>query len=936
VLQFENSGLRVTITSLQPLLVERGAIKSAFDEVADGGDAGKEATRAALLERLKELYAKGLNRAEGLLAAEGKGSLCARRLSDLQDDLIRAIHAFGALRMFPPKGGGDLEMAVIAVGGYGRGTLAPGSDIDLLFVAPGNPGGRFRKIVEYTLYLLWDIGFKVGHATRSISECVQLSKSDMTIRTAVLEARLITGDAALFDEMVTRFDAEVISGSAAEFVAAKLAERDARHEKQGSSRYLVEPNIKESKGGLRDLQALFWIGKYVYRTRSTDDLVKAGVFSQRELKRFTRAEDFLWTIRCNLHFLTGRAEERLSFDLQQPMAQRLGYTDHPGLADVERFMKHYFLVAKDVGDLTRIFSAELEEDQVKRTPALNRFFGGRRKQKALKGSDEFILDHDRINLAGGDVFDRDPVNLLRIFSVADQSGIAFHPEATHEISRRLPLVNANLRKNKEANRLFLSVLTSRLQPETTLRVMNETGALGRFMPEFGKIVAMMQFNMYHHYTVDEHLLRAVGELSRIERGDLEEEHPLAAKIFPEILDREVLYVAVFLHDIAKGRPEDHSIAGAAVARRLCPRLGLSKGQVETVAWLIEHHLKMSDFAQRRDLQDPKTIQDFVAFVPDVHHLRLLLLLTIVDIRAVGPGVWNGWKGQLLRTLYWEAEPFLTGGHSQESRETRVAEARAELIESLEGWPQPDRERYAARHYPGYLLRVDLPHKLRQAESIRQLDKSGDRFSADVILLPFQAVTEITIIAPDHPRLLAVLAGACAASGANIVDAQIFTTVDGFAVDTVFVSRGFEQDDDEKRRADRICTTIEEALAGLTSLPERVAVGGGRRHRYKPFRIEPRIRVDNSWSNKYTAIEASGLDRTGLLYDLTRSLSELNLNIGSAHITTYGERAVDVFYVTDLTGDKIVGPGRQESIKARLAKVFGETTGAKSADKRVAV
>ena len=926
----------MTTNSLQPPLVERNAINSAFDEIAAGGEAGKEAVRAALLERLKGIYAGGRARAEELLAADGNGSLCARRLSDLQDELIRAIHTFAALNVFRSKSKKDLQMAVIAVGGYGRGTLAPGSDIDLLFVGPGNPDGRFRKIVEYTLYLLWDLGFKVGHATRSISECVQLSKSDITIRTAVLEARLIAGDAPLFDEMVKRFDAEVVSGSAAEFVAAKLAERDERHEKQGSSRYLVEPNIKESKGGLRDLQTLFWIAKYVYRTRSIDELVKAGVFSRSELKRFVKAEDFLWTIRCNLHFLTGRAEERLSFELQQPMAQRLGYSDHPGLTGVERFMKHYFLVAKDVGDLTRIFSAELEEDQVKRTPALNRLLGGRRKPKALKGSDAFTLDHNRINLAAGDVFDRDPVDLLRIFSVADESGIAFHPEATHEISRRLPLIDANLRKNKEANRLFLDVLTSRRQPETTLRVMNETGVLGRFIPDFGKIVAMMQFNMYHHYTVDEHLLRAVGELSRIERGDLEEEHPLAAKIFPEILDREVLYVAVFLHDIAKGRPEDHSIAGSAVARRLCPRLGLSKEQGESVAWLIEHHLKMSDFAQRRDLQDPKTIQDFVAFVPDVHHLRLLLLLTIVDIRAVGPGVWNGWKGQLLRTLYWEAEPLLTGGHSQESRETRVAAARSALIESLDGWPQADRERYAARHYPGYLLRVDLPHKLRHAESIRALDKSGERFSADVTLLPFQAVTEITIIAPDHPRLLAVLAGACAASGANIVDAQIFTTVDGFAVDAVFISREFDQDEDEQRRADRIHNTIREALAGLTRLPERVAVRGGRGNRYKPFRIEPRIRIDNSWSNKYTAIETSGVDRAGLLYDLTLSLSELNLNIGSAHITTYGERAVDVFYVTDLTGGKIVSPSRQAAIKARLTKVFGEKTGASIANKHVPV
>ncbi len=917
----------------QKPLIEPNAIRSAFDAIANGEDPQNNEARNTLLAELKQVYAEGRSRAEALLAADGQGTLCAQRLSDLQDNLISAIHAFASDHVVPAKGNSDLKMAVIAVGGYGRGTLAPGSDIDLLFIAPGDPGARFRKIVEYILYLLWDVGFKVGHATRSIDECIRLSKSDMTIRTAVLESRLITGDEALFDELVGRFDKDVIKGTASEFVASKLAERDERHEKQGSSRYLVEPNIKEGKGGLRDLQTLFWIAKYVYRTSSTDELVNAGVFSRSELKRFLKAEDFLWAIRCNLHFMTGRAEERLSFDLQQPMAQRLGYTDHPGLADVERFMKHYFLVAKDVGDLTRIFSAELEEAHVKRAPSLNRLIGGRRKPRALKGSEDFIIDHDRINLADGDVFKRDPVNLIRIFSLADESGLAFHPEATHEISRRLSLIDASLRKNKEANRLFLNVLTSQKQPDVTLRVMNETGVLGRFIPDFGKIVAMMQFSMYHHYTVDEHLLRTIGALSRIEHGDLREEHPLAAKIFPDLEDRTVLYVAALFHDIAKGRPEDHSIAGAAVVRKVGPRLGLTRDQVETVAWLVEHHLKMSDFAQRRDLQDPKTIQDFVSFVPDLQHLQLLLILTIVDIRAVGPGVWNGWKGQLLRTLYWEAEPHLTGGHSRASRDTRVARAKEELIAALEGWPQKDRERYAERHYAGYLLRVDLPHKLKHANLIRAVDESGTRFSSEVTLLPFQAVTEITIVAADHPRLLSILAGSCAASGANIVDAQIFTTVDGLAVDAVFISREFDHDEDELRRADRICATIEEALAGITRLPERVATKGERRHRYKPFRIEPRIRVDNSWSNKYTAIEASGLDRTGLLYDLTLALSELNLNIGSAHITTYGERAVDVFYVTDLVGEKIVSASRQAAIKARLAEVFGETTGAARSSKR---
>ena len=744
----------------------------------------------------------------------------------------------------------------------------------------------------------------------------------MTIRTAILESRLITGDEEMFNELTVRFDADVVKGSAPEFVASKLAERDERHEKQGSSRYLVEPNIKDGKGGLRDLHTLFWIAKYVFRTNSSDELVKAGVFSRSELNRFRKAEDFLWAIRCHLHFMTGRAEDRLLFEHQRAMADRLGYNDHPGLVGVERFMKHYFLVAKDVGDLTRIFSAELEEIHIKQAPGLNRLLPSRRrKRKVLSGSRDFVLDNDRINLADEDALNRDPVNLIRVFHLADKNDRALHPEATQAIRRHLKLIDAQLRKDAEANRLFLEILSSPRQPEATLRLMNETGVLGRFIPDFGKIVAMMQYNMYHHFTVDEHLIRAIGELSHIEHGDLAKEHPLIAEILPTITERQTLYVAVLLHDVAKGRPEDHSIEGGKIARRLGPRLGLSKDAVETVAWLIENHLVMSTFAQRRDLQDPKTIQDFVAIVQDIERLRLLLVLTVVDIRAVGPGVWNGWKGQLLRTLYWEAEPLLTGGHSQLSREHRVAVAKEEFAEALADWPAAERKRLIDRHYPAYLLRVDEVHKIAHAELMRALDKSGERMATSVTLLPFEAVTELTIMAPDHPRLLSIIAGACAAGGANIVDAQIFTTVDGMALDSVFISREFDRDEDERRRAERICGFIEEALEGGIRLPERISSKHGGRNRYKAFRVDTRIRIDNSWSNKFTAIEASGLDRPGLLYSLTCALSDLNLNIGSAHITTYGERAVDVFYVTDLTGAKITGPGRQETIRKRLTAAF---------------
>ncbi|HZP20835.1 MAG TPA: [protein-PII] uridylyltransferase [Bauldia sp.] len=906
-------------------LIDGESLSAALSAIGARGKTGRE----SIVPILKKALADGRARAEALLIDDGHGTLCARRLSDLEDTLVSAIYEFASTYVFPAGNRSTAErMAVVAVGGYGRGTLAPGSDIDLLFLLPYKQTPWGESVVEFILYTLWDLGQKVGHATRSVAECIRLSRSDMTIRTALLEARHLWGDKALCDELKVRFDEEVVKGTGPEFIAAKLAERDERHKRQGMSRYLVEPNVKDGKGGLRDLHTLFWIAKYFYRVASGEDLVKANVFSRAELARFRKSEDFLWAVRCHMHFTTGRPEERLSFDLQRGMAARLGYTSHPGLRDVERFMKHYFLFAKEVGDLTRILCAALEEDHGKPVPALNRLFGlGGKKLRKIPGSNDFVVSNNRIAVADDKAFERDPVNLVRFFHLADRVNLDFHPRALQLATRSLRLIDDRLREDPEANRLFLEILTSRNQPEVVLRGMNETGVLGRFVPDFGRIVSMMQFSMYHHYTVDEHLIRAIGLLAEIERGEAAEAHPLASEIFPGLKDRVVLYVALFLHDIAKGRPEDHSVAGARVARRLGPRFGLTAAQTETVAWLVEFHLTMSITAQSRDLSDRKTIADFAAIVHTLERMKMLLILTVADIKAVGPGVWNGWKGQLLRTLYYETEPLLTGGHSQVGRDRRVAAAKAELAAALTDWPETEREAYLARHYPPYWLRVDLPRKVADARFIRSAESEGRRLATAIRTRGFEGVTEITVFAPDHPRLLSIIAGACTIAGGNIVDAQIYTTIDGQALDTIAISREFEDDADEERRARKVGELIEQALSGLLRIPEQLAKRGQRKLRLKAFTLETAIAVDNDSSNQFTVIEASGLDRPGLLYDLTRAISDLNLNIASAHISTFGERAVDVFYVTDLVGHKIANPARQSAIRRRLTQAFDDAPAA---------
>jgi [protein-PII] uridylyltransferase len=884
--------------------------------------------RTAVAQKLKAALMRGRAVAERMLLKDRRGRLCAERLCFMQDEIIRILFEFTQKHLYPADNPSEGErMAIVATGGYGRGILAPGSDIDLLFLLPYKRTAWSEQIAEAILYSLWDMGLKVGHATRSINECMRQSKADMTIRTSILEARFLLGERKLFDELMARFDKEVVQNTAAEFVAAKLAEREERHRRAGQSRYLVEPNVKDGKGGLRDLHTLYWIAKYVYRVSEREELIKFGVYDPREYRRFRRCGDFLWAVRCNMHFLTGRAEERLSFDIQREVAVRLGYTSHPGQRDVERFMKHYFLVAKDVGDLTAILCAELEDRQAKPMPVLNRMMARLRPRprRTFVETDDFVVDYNRITLADAEVFTRDPVNLIRIFYLAQKYGLAFHPDAMRAVTRSLKLIDDRLRSNEEANRLFVEILTSRNDSEIVLRRMNEVGVLGQFVRSFGRIVAMMQFNMYHHYTVDEHLLRCIGILSDIEAGR-SQDTTFATDLMRTLqpASRRILYVALFLHDIAKGRIEDHSIAGARVARRFCPRLNFTPAETDTTAWLIEQHLVMSTVAQSRDLSDRVTIQTFAELVQSVERLKLLTLLTTADIKGVGPGVWNGWKAQLIRTLYYETEPVLTGGFSEVNRAQRVAMAQAELKRALTDWSAGEIDGYMARHYPAYWIKVDLPQKVEHARFVRQAEASGQSLTTTVSFDAERSVTELTVFAPDHPWLLSIIAGACAMAGANIVDAQIFTTTDGRALDTIALTREFDHDEDERRRAARVADTIEKALTGAIKIPDMLANRPAPKGRIKAFAIEPEVTINNNWSNRYTMMEVTGLDRPGLLFELTHTLSKLNLNIASAHVATFGERVVDVFYVTDLLGAKITAATRQAAIKRALMTLFGAT------------
>ncbi len=875
------------------------------------------ALRQALSSHFKDRWQAAKLAAEKQLLANGKGTHCATRLASAMDEIIRMLH--GILAASAPNDP-DSSFAVVAVGGYGRATLAPGSDIDLLLLLPNKANPWADKAIEFLLYALWDMRLKVGHATRNVEDCIRLAKTDTTILTAILEARYICGNTALAGRLQDTFQRDIVQKSAKKFVADKLAERDVRLAKSGESRYLVEPDIKDGKGGLRDLQTIFWIAKFVYHADSPEELAEKGAFTREELRVFQRCENFLWAVRCHLHFVAGRAEDRLSFERQSELAMRLGYQAHAGLRNVERFMKHYFLTAKEVGDLTRIFCASLEAKQVKDPPMLSRMIaritgaGG----QAIDSS-TFKIESGRIALKQEDAFTRDPVNMMRLFALANTHRAEIHPDAIMAVRAALKLVTRAVRTDPEANALFLDMLTNSTWAATLLRMMNEAGLLGKFIKDFGRVVAMMQFNMYHHYTVDEHLIRTVGVIADIEGRRLVEDHPLASEMLPTLKSRRALYVAAFLHDIAKGRTEDHSVAGERIARVLCPRFGLSREESETVAWLVRHHLLMSETAQTRDLNDFKTILDFVAIVQSPERLKLLLILTVADIRAVGPGVWNGWKGQLLRTLYYEAEPVITGGHTVSTRAARVKLAQQTFIDSYPKWSEDRKARALSRHYDAYWLNATLDKQLMHQALLDRLQPH--ELLTEAATDAFTAITALTVVAPDHPRLLALLTGACAAAGANIAGAQIYTTTDGLALDTLLIQRAFNTEEDELRRAERISDVIKQTLQGKIRLREAVAAARRPSARLKAFSVEPRVIIDNQSSNRQTVIEVNGLDRIGLLYDLTDALFNLNLNIASAHITTYGEKAVDVFYVTDLTGAKIENPSRQSQIERKLITVL---------------
>ncbi len=909
-------------TILKPRdIIDRRAVAAALDAIAKS-DEPDTVRRAKFLDALKAALKSGddeiRRRLEG---GKHAGTDCVSERSFLMDQIIRVLfdHAIDHLirRGVPTTGE---RIAVLAIGGYGRGELAPLSDIDLLFLLPYKETPFSEQLVEFILYSLWDAGLKVGQAVRSIDENILHAKADVTVRTSLLDARWIWGDQALAAELKARFQKDIVDGSGAQFVQAKLAERDARHEKTGDSRYRLEPNVKDDKGGLRDLHTLYWIAKYLYGVSDVRRLADLGLIDDDAAARFAKAHEFLNTVRCHLHYLSGRPDNRLTFDLQREIATKMNFADRAGSVATERFMRYYFLIARDVGDLTRVFITMLEE-KGRRKPLLRLPTALRRRK--ISG---FVVEGGRISLNEDDIATK-PIKLLQIFRTAQVHKLDFQPDALRLIARHAKRA-ATLRNHEDANAIFMDILTDPQGSENTLRLMNEAGVFGRFIPDFARVVAQMQYDMYHVYTTDEHTIRAVGILNRIEQGKLTEQLPIASDVIHKVQSRRALYVAVMLHDIAKGRGGDHSDLGADIALELCPRLGLTGEETESVSWLVRHHLLMSNTAFKRDLDDPQTIATFADAVQSPERLRLLLVLTCADIRAVGPNVWNNWKATLLRELYHRADEYMSGAQNTATRDVRVAASRQALLNRLVDWPDDVRESFVASASPAYLLGYDIETQERHMRFIRAAEDNAQTIAVSFAVENKRDVTSMLVYTPDHPGLFAKIAGTLALSGASIVDAKILTLSNGMALDTFYIQ---DYDGDtivQNERLERIKARVIQALEGRIKLNQELARTAVLRvpMRAKAMEVPPRVFIDNTASKVCTVVEINGHDRPGFLYDVTKTLTDLGLQISSAHISTYGERVVDVFYVKDIFGMRVENETKLRQIRDALGKTIGVAAG----------
>ena len=846
------------------------------------------------------------------------GSLNVGLNSILIDSMLRVVFKKIYHKIFNNT---DYIFSIIAVGGYGRGELAPCSDLDLLFLLPNNlkinESKHAEEVIQFILYILWDLGYSVGHSTRTIDDCIEKSKLDLTISTALLEKRFIVGNEDVFSLLNDKFTFFIKNTKTLKFVEAKLVESELRHKRFGGSRYVVEPNVKDGKGGLRDLHTLIWISKFAYKVDSVSKLINMGALSKKEAASFAESQRFLLSVRCHLHYRAFREDDRLAMDAQLDLAKTMNFKNTITQKDVERFMKRYFLATKTVGSLTRIFCAAIETEFNK--PLRLSFLSFKKKEDVYP----FDIELGRLFVKNKEVLSENPVNIIKLFNISHNKNIDIHPKTLRYLTSLQRLINYEVRNDFDANKMFLDILTSDKDSTRTLRLMNESNILGKFIPEFQKIVGLMQFDMYHSYTVDEHTIFTISNLYSLKNGEFKNFAPLASKVILEISSKKCLFVAMLLHDIAKGRKGDHSENGSLIASVVCPRLGLSKEETKTVEWLILYHLLMSKTAFRYELGDARVIKSFVDKVKSVERLKLLLVLTVADIKGVGPEIWNDWKGSLITELYSKSFDMLQKDNVNELIKTPKKSFENFLVEN--GLTNSDAKQYCSYYYDNYWEIFNLSRIINHYEIFRNMYKDSKKFKVHLFDESKLKATELLVIAPDHHGLFSLISGLVSASGYDVVNAKIITRSDGYALDTFFIQNKNRQPIIEEHSKKKLLKVISQGLEGnfnvekaLNKRWEEIPA------RFRAIKAPTRVIIDNNMSDEYSILEIKCKNAPGVLYRITKVITSLGLQINTANVSTYGDRVVDIFYIKDAFGLKIDNNKSMDKVKMSILKTLEET------------